>query len=324
MKKQTTFKRVGWVAALVLPLVLLGAPTSADAFDLSYLSYLLRIKYLSSLSYNLPSRDLNGIYLNDQYLDDQYIVAVSLDNVRMKHGRPASLRLNGTAFNRGGRIEGAEFTAWVDDGSELTLRVDAVEAPRRWTDSYIIRYYVSYESDEGRMPLCGTDEYGAPIAAIPLSGRWDYSAGTETGGAYIPDDRVFTFACEGYVLEKCVAAGYPPWAEVFACRNRRDCKWISLQPYHQACTRMLRADFCGNGTSYTENNVLVALYDGLGIRIDTEDWRVEAEWDEDGAVCASDGRVEELTPTCAESLTDDACGDKTHFQDGILIISELP
>ena len=317
-------KKTGWVAMLVLPLLLLGAPKSADALDLSYLSYLLRIKYLSSLSYNLPARDLNGIALNDQYLDDQYIVAVSLDNVQMKHGHPVSLRLRGTAFNHGGRIEGAEFTAWVDDGSELKLRVDAVEAPHRGDSSNVIRYYVSYDSDEGRLPLCGTDEYGAPVAAIPLSGRWDYSAGTETGGTHIADERVFTFACEGYVLEKCVAAGYQPWADVFVCRDRHDCEWISLQPYHQACTRMLRADFCGDGTSYTENNVLVALYDGLGIRVDTEEWRVEAEWDEDGAICASSHRVDELMPTCAESLADESCGDKMHFQDGVRIISELP
>ena len=321
MKEQKTCKKTRTVAALVLPLLLLGLPSPAEAVDLSYL---LRIKYLSSLSYNLPARDLNGIYLNEQYLDDQYIVAVSLDNVQMKKGRPSSLRLQGTAFNHRGRIEGAEFTAWVDDGSELTLRVDAVEAPRRGTNSDIIRYYVSYESDEGRMPLCGTDEYGSPVAAIPLVGRWDYSAGTETGGAYIPDDRVFTFACEGYVLEKCVAAGYKPWVDVFACRDGHDCEWISIQSYHQACTRMLRADFCGDGTSYTENNVVVALYDRLGIRVDTEDWQFEAEWDEDGALCASSARVAEMNPTCGPSLVDETCGEKSHFQDGVLIMSELP
>ncbi len=322
MKKNTFAMSMGLLGMLTFASMLL--PKHADAVDFSYLSYLLRIKYLSSLSYSLPARDLNGTFLNGRYLEDRFVTAVSLDNVRMGNGKVTSLKLSGTAFNHGGQIEGAEFTGTLDDGSLLTLRVDAVTKVSAKAESDVLRYAVSYASDEGWKPLCGSDADGNPVKAVPLEGVWDYTAGTASGGSHIEDDRLFTFACEGFVLEKCVEAGYKPWGRVFACTDKGSCEWISLAPYHQACTRMLRADYCGDGSSYTMNNVLVALYDGLGIRVDTEDWEPEAEWDEDGAVCSASHRIESLVPACGESLVDETCGDKSHFQDGVLIMSELP
>lgn len=323
--KKTVLKKglVMWVGVAVL-MTLLVTPQSAAALDLSYLSYLTRIRYLSNSAFNLPARDLNGIYLNGQYLDERYVVSVSLDNVRVKKNKTASLYLFGTMFMFAGKIEGVEFSATVDDGSLLTLRVDKMVKSKLKTDWDVLRYLVSYQSDEGWKPLCGTDSNGEPIAAVPLSGTWDYSTGTEGGGDYAANDRSFTFACDGYVIEKCVSAGYKPWNSVFVCYSRYDCEWVSLAPYHQACTRMLRADFCGDGTSYTEENIMVALYDSLGIRVDTEEWNEEAEWDEDGAICSAAPRLETLVPACAAELMDETCGDKTHLQTGARIISELP
>jgi hypothetical protein len=237
--------------------------------------------------------------------------------------KTASLSLIGTSFTNFGKMDGAEFTATVDDGSQLTVRIDSVKKAKSGAKD-VLHYLASYAVDGTWKPLCGTDSAGAPIAAVPLLGRWDYSEGTSSGGSRIDDSRSFTFACDGYVLEKCVEAGYKPWASVFVCTDSRTCKWVSLKNYHQACTRMLRADYCGDGTSYTEQDVLVALFDGLGIRVDTEEWNVEAEWDEDGAVCAQSSRISTLTPTCEDSLIDDACGDKSHFADGVLVMSELP
>ena len=48
--------------------------------------------------------------------------------------------------------------------------------------------------------------------------------------------------------------------------------------------RMIRADYCGDGTSWTVNGRTIDLYDGLGINVDTSAWTFEAEWTPSGAV----------------------------------------
>jgi hypothetical protein len=86
---------------------------------------------------------------------------------------------------------------------------------------------------------------------------------------------------------------------------------------------MLRADYCGDGISHTEDGVMINVYDGLGIRVDSMDWQIEAEWSDDGAVCAARERLDLLTPSCSNDLGRDACGDPAHFDDVTLLISEV-
>lgn len=322
-------KRLG----IILIGICLLMPSGAFAYW-SLFSY-FTIFYPNTLLSGLTSRDLNGVSLNGKQLDGHYIVSVSLESAMVK-GKPIKVKLDGTKFKRSlpktlkqddEKVNNAFFSAFLDDGSALSLRIDAIESVKYRDDPNLIHYQVSYETQSGWQNLCGEDEYGYPLGAIPLLGRWDYSEGTETGGSKIEDDTVFTFACEGYVLHKCVIAQYKPWETVLVCnqdKKKNQCTEVSLSEYHQACTRMLRADFCGDGTSYTQNNVQVSLYDGIGIRLDSEDWAFEAEWDEDGAICLTDPRLEQSEIHCREELKDDTCGDPSHFQDGTPLFSEIP
>lgn len=303
-----------------------------SSYTIPYLTYLLYIRYPALLAIRLPARDLNGIALNGTILDDRYVTSLSLDDVEIpgRRGRhhTVDLTLDGARFDYSkNKLVGAVFTATLDDGTHLPVRIDAVARRRGRQASDVVHYFASYESDAGRQPLCGIDENGDPVGAIPLLGAWDYSEGTETGGTKIDDPHLFTFACDGFVLEKCVDAGYKPWLSLQVCHGFgwwRQCEEVPLAGLHQACTRMMRADYCGDGTSYTEDNLLVAMYDGFGIRYDSEPWDIEAEWDEDGAICANQYRVDGAVPTCLEDLADDTCGDPLHFWDGAQIISELP
>jgi len=115
---------------------------------------------------------------------------------------------------------------------------------------------------------------------IPMRGRWT-PAGTlrrDADGA--------TLACASGALGKCVEWGFAPWnvdADSFT-----------------ACTRMVRADYCGDGRSFTIP----------GVRIAFERWRkgnplptavaamrpsarfgFEALWSADGARCVRTSRV---------------------------------
>lgn len=113
-----------------------------------------------------------------------------------------------------------------------------------------------------------------------LSGTWD-----ETG-QHINNDNV-TVACTSGVLAKCVRMGYKPWKQVAG---------VSLREYHQACTRMARADYCGNGISHTKDGTLIDVYDRLGIQQPDQDSNLvfEAAWGVDGALLLNHTRYEDL------------------------------
>jgi ADYC domain-containing protein len=127
--------------------------------------------------------------------------------------------------------------------------------------------------------LCEPDARGERWA-FPLKGQWD------TNGRRISDEG-FTLTCSAGAQGKCVRFGYKPW--------KVTPDGIGLADYHQACVRLVRADYCGNqGT--TRDGMLIDIYDRLGIQRPTEDaeqrgLRFEAAWNPDGAVCVAHTRV---------------------------------
>lgn len=140
--------------------------------------------------------------------------------------------------------------------------------------------------------VCDRDRTGVSKAML-LLGFW-----SETGN-YIDDSSVVTVACTSGVLAKCVRLGYKPWKEVAG---------ISLQNYHQACTRMARADYCGNGISHTKDGTLIDVYDSLKVQQPEENTGLtfEAAWGIDGAVLLNRTRypdtLKRLKQECPEKL----------------------
>jgi hypothetical protein len=167
---------------------------------------------------------------------------------------------------------------------------------------------------------------GRLIAVTAVSGRWDYRQGVRAGGDWIDDPAAFTFACMEAAIAKCLLLGYKPWQSVNRC-TASGCARLSLAKHHQACTRMLRADYCGDGTPHTVDGVVINVYDGIGLQADTERWEMEAEWDSEGARCISlprsgnrgdAGRLRCQRPRQPPGL----CGDRRHFETGTLLVSE--
>lgn len=279
----------------------------------------------------LIGRDLNGVDLNGTILDGSKVVSVSLHNVQLDGQTLSSVRLDRTVFhgltqdgktvNRR-RFLGGVFEASLDDGRTLEFRIEDIQMVRERGHRNMYHYLVTYRTEAEWEPLCGRDEQGRPVHAIPLNGRWNLEEGVPGGGAHSEDAGVFTFACEEYVVAKCLMAGYKPWILVHICERGSGCETITLAGHHQACTRLLRADFCGDGTSYTQDGVWVNMYDGLGIRVDEDDWVFEAEWNAGGANCMSASRLPLLVPPCTEHLAAEGCGDPEHLQHGSLLFSE--
>ena len=123
-------------------------------------------------------------------------------------------------------------------------------------------------SDNGAMPLCGTAA-GSPIPAIAVSGYWDKSA------SYIDDSDSFTFGCINAAIGKCVRWGYQPWATASECRHN-SCKTRNLRDWQQACVRLVRADYCGDGIPHTRSGTRINVYDQLGIQQSANPgWEIE-------------------------------------------------
>jgi hypothetical protein len=273
------------------------------------------------LSLDLIGRGLNGTSFNGKTLDERALAKVRLSGVSWRGERQKTIHLKGSMLHgtrpSGDREDaramiGAIFQGELDDGDTLLLRIDGAVAGNSPSDFDVVRYAVSFQAAQGWEPLCGLTQNGAPVLAVPLAGRWDLRQGVSGGGAWIDDPDSFTFACEGFVLAKCVDMGYAPWREGRSCpadsKGASDCtKKISLAPYHQACARMLRADYCGDGTSHTRDGTAVDSYDRIGVRYDSEDWALEAYWNEGGATCLSRLRdPSSPSPACLNDLP--ACG----------------
>ncbi len=170
-------------------------------------------------------------------------------------------------------LKGLEIDVYYDEvDTNFTLRIDDVYVDPDNADGDVYFHKVTYLDAESGvwMPICEDDPSNE---AIVMEGVWD-----EDSGDRLDLEGVFSFSCRNGVVAKCVEWGYRPWAE-------QDGE--SLQPAHQACTRMARADYCGDGTPHTLNGVAIDIEDQLETSLQTFEtwWPYEAEWNEDGAVC---------------------------------------
>lgn len=277
----------------------------------------------------IPGRDLNGRELNRPLIDGAQLESVSVFGARHPSAELFEVYLDGSAVlgvSDQGHLSAVEmgdtvFDATLEDGTAAAVRIDSFSMTGLMGSYDVTLYEVSYVTRdmEDFEPLCGLDETGYPIQAIALAGTWDLGEGVRGGGDWIEDPASFTLACRRYALAKCVEAGYGPWATPDMIVGGSVIS-VPLRPYHQACTRMMRADYCGNGTSYTVDGTLVNFYDDVGIRMDSEAWDFEAEWDGDGALCASTARITRALPACAADLVVAGCGT---FAGGTLLLSEV-
>jgi hypothetical protein len=177
-------------------------------------------------------------------------------------------------------------------------------------DVYFYDIRVYDDANQVWLSLC-FDHNGQPTEAIPIANYWDAATGDR-----IDDPDAVTFACRDAVLAKCVEWGYRPWASVGGA---------SLADTHQTCTRLARADYCGDGNAHTFNGTPIDVYDNHSPAIETPmtlaqpNWSLEAEWGPDGAVCVGEhlrlAMYDELEvpydpPPCLAALENiPGCGD---------------
>jgi hypothetical protein len=214
-------------------------------------------------------------------------------------------------------IVGSLFAGTLSNGSALTLRVDSAQtgvAP----NADVWMYGVSYQTSTGWAPLCGL----ASTLVVPVSGSWSYAQGVVGGGSFTADPTKVTFGCRGTAIAKCVEWGYKPWKALPSGTG-------TMQNHHVACTRMVRGDYCGDGSPGTVNGTPINLYDGVGVQTDTEGWDIDAEWGTAGARCVSEKKntrfilTGQEIPKCLKALVTKTCGVKSDFGTQTLLIDEF-
>jgi hypothetical protein len=289
---------------------------------------------------SLNGKSLNGKSLNGKSLNGSslgaFIEYVKFDNAKLDGRSVHDLRLEGSELvgtqrcrhgdddddeeddddddddrhggddcvRRGTDMVGLKLKARSDTGRTLKLRVAAVTPPAAGSDIWL--YRVEYrETDHRYYPICLELATMVNHPAIPIAGYWNRDEGQPGDGGKIDHDDRFTFACPAIgALGKCVEVGYRPWASSGG---------VDLDHHHQACARLIRADYCGDGVSHTSDGALVNLYDDIGVQVDTESWDIEAEWDIHGARCLNptNRRVDDVpcfpdiaTAECALGFSD--------------------
>jgi hypothetical protein len=196
---------------------------------------------------------------------------------------------------RGTELAGASVSALLSNGEHRRVHIVRVLPEfARMRDASTFRYELREPYRGGMSPLCGADADGTPTA-LAVAGWWDPT------GKHRPDPDLFTFSCADGVIAKCYRWGYRPWMRDGA-----------LAKAHQACTRMARADYCGDGRSFTRPGTLINVADGLTPPVQTATpdagMSFEAGWTVDGATCFSHRRWLEVK----DQIHDNRC--TTHFE----------
>jgi hypothetical protein len=181
---------------------------------------------------------------------------------------------------------GAILDATDETSRLITIRIDAVtrDDPSKGNgDIWLHRFSTPDASAGGWREFCTPGPDGI-VAGFPVAGAWT------ADGRHVRVSAGFMITCTPGAIGKCIRIGYKPWVER---------EGESLWDYHQACVRMLRADYGGDGVGHTRDGTTIDPFDRLGIQSPEPDphgpkLEFEAAWGPDGAVCVRRTRIPEL------------------------------
>jgi hypothetical protein len=214
---------------------------------------------------------------------------IEVDGTRLK------VRKADGSFASDEELLGAVLIARGGDGIRNAFRIDAIDVDPRDPSGEVVLYTFSTQDPTtgAWKNVCTPDAQGV-ARGFPLAGVWTAS------GEHRRAPGQLELTCTSGAFGKCVRMGYKPW------------KSEAMWDLHQACVRMVRADYCGDGTSHTRNGTPIDVYDGEGIQRDepAPGMSFEAAWGKDGAVCVTRTRVpdvatlERIRAACPAKLGD--------------------
>ena len=139
--------------------------------------------------------------------------------------------------------------------------------------------------------VCSADPLNPLISAVVILGGETYDLDSKT---VVPDQpRWLTLACAGSAAAKMRLMNYGPQSDFDGAGNP------ATVAQRQATLKMLTADYCGTGHSYTENGVPLQWENqgGTVVSPDTSG-ASEAIWSAAGALCLDATRLDDVDVTC--------------------------
>jgi hypothetical protein len=229
----------------------------------------------------------------------------------------------GTAFRatlsdgtvREGRELAGAVLVFRINGEPMRIRIASIiEDPGDKSATVLLHDFRIAATDE---PLCGAAPDGTRLG-FPLAGH------SEPDGRFVETEPgAFELVCTSGGQGKCVRFGYRPWERAPDGRAMRE--------YFNACVRMLRADYCGDGTGWTRDGTLIDLWDDHGIQsLDSgadASFSFEAGWTAGGAVCVAHSRIPEnigtdaLKAYCPRLAAVPSCDEGTARSAGALLFN---
>jgi hypothetical protein len=201
---------------------------------------------------------------------------VSVAGTTLRVQRPDGVILEGA------KLVGAVLIATYADQT-VRARIASVAPDDRDPSGEVMLYdFRVIAADGSETSLCSPDPDGRQLGfPLAIESRPD---GIRNSG----DPSRFELVCTSGAEGKCVRFGYAPWRKVPDGRPMLD--------WYNACVRMVRADYCGDGRAFTRNGTLIDIYDRINVqRPETNtSLKFEAAWASDGAVCVAHTRIPEL------------------------------
>ncbi len=294
------------LSLLSLSAVLTGAAAGCDPVDEDLGEVTLRpwtctwCGYSGGNSANINGADLSNIHLRESFGDGMVLGPLSSGlNMNLRLGiDPQTDRFIGLAGDdvvlSGADMVGAKIAVILKNGQNIWLTISAIDNQiASWSDSggTITAYRATYFNQGNEQSLCpSTNPENQWFTLIPDE---RYGAGTneveEAPGTV-------TIACVGEAAAKMKLLDFHPHGNRQASVAER-----------QATLRMVTADYCGTGRSFTVNGTPVAWRDAAGLvePVGAENV-MEALWDADGAVCLGKPRyasLDEVIGECGEIPT---------------------
>jgi len=255
---------------------------------------------------NLQGSNLQGMTLQGFRIDGATLGGAPLSNLRVERGEVIAERSGVTL--RGAALAGTQLQgqakSTVDSAVTKTVqyRIAAVASedpkydPTQTGSTFLYTLEQWVDGSGVWKPACPADQDGRRVA-IPLTATWDER------GDRIASNELFTFGCTTGVLAKCYRWGYRPWLTGYGA---------DMVEMHWTCTRMARADYCGNGVPNTRDGTLINVWDNLpapgpiqrhGL-LPPLGMLFEAGWGPHGAVCLSHSRWLLIGPLIANMCPD--------------------
>ena len=278
-----------------------GATVTTDTTDTTEQA-VIQTQGIEMQGIEMQGIEMQGMNLVGFQVSGATLGSSALQRVRLQKGEVVAERSQSSV--RGTGLIGAHFMAQVRDISvsppataTLEFRIADIDSeddkydPTNSGHTFLYTLEQRNPDNGAWQAACPADLDGRHVA-IPVGAIWNEH------GDRVESTSLFTFACTSGVIAKCYRWGYRPWLNGYG---------DSMVAMHQTCTRLARADYCGNGMPGTKDGTKINVWDrlsspgpiqkhggptilGLPLPLPPPGMLFEAGWNTDGAVCLSTAR----------------------------------